>query len=1021
MFRPPVQSVSLCNLIVIFILCVFTSQALAADEKNKMIGVVAFKTGEVQISRDQAQFMPASLGEQIFLEDKIQTSEDGRLQILLKDETTFTLGPNAELIIDKFVYDPDVSNVEVSIKSGAFRFISGATASSGPDAVKLKLPKATLSIRGTEVIGDISPVGTQIILMSGIINVITDNDIKEISQHGWGVEVDENGDISEPSPVADITLENVIILLESKQENEDEDDAEDQLVANTQTSNEEESEEETEDEADNDSPETNSDADENNDPDNETDDENINTAQNGGANPDAEPAETETDPQPVATSNAAPLDVDGNLDGDGQLKTEDDQASEFDKIILASFQQDDTSETAPLNTDIIPENNLQTENDQLELTPEGQIKQPSSDRANTPPPADDQSNIINQLTSPVKTEAETEKLATEKTSEDDMKLVVIEANNNPNNAPPQNSPPPNNAPIAEAIEDLTLEDTSADDTFANIITKINANDPDGDELIFSIVNGLSDTSQAGYDSSITGTYGTLYLNTITGDLLFIPNDNAIEGLTADATEEFNLNISDGLNQITQILKSFITGTDDNLLSSNAAFSVLDTTSVAVNGFIDIDGNLSGSDPDATSLEFSIIVDGAVVTQVSSPASLYGPAPSPGEPNYEFITNIYANYDKAYDLGNSAYGTDIILNSQTGAFKIIPNGILIDALDDGETANEQVSFQVTNGIQTITRTLDINFQGAEDPPVIDAMDQNPMSLTSSQIDVAVARVEDRDIETIIDLTANLPSWIGFAQDPANPGIYLWSIDDNANNDPIVEHYLNGSIVINFQGKSGDQSTDILSKTLTFVCQTAKCSNFIQSTDAVTPVPTNSALIDLLDNAGGKISINSVLYETLTFTEMQNFFDTSSIGMFKRKYSVSSNDVYDGDWDVGHVVTANYGTQEVQSDVYLTFSNLQYVSNRGGSFTDIATFDWNSDRMNNPGTFTKTNIVVDTGLDTSVGNNFSVDVTHHVSFLKNNASQYALAGALEIIPSATNELGFGDPNNLINPTVVVLEPQ
>jgi hypothetical protein len=48
---------------------VFTSQALAADEKNKMIGVVAFKTGEVQISRDQAQFMPASLGEQIFLED----------------------------------------------------------------------------------------------------------------------------------------------------------------------------------------------------------------------------------------------------------------------------------------------------------------------------------------------------------------------------------------------------------------------------------------------------------------------------------------------------------------------------------------------------------------------------------------------------------------------------------------------------------------------------------------------------------------------------------------------------------------------------------------------------------------------------------------------------------------------------------------------------------------------------------------------------------------------------------------
>ena len=111
------------NLIVIFILCVFTSQVFANEDKAKMIGVVAFKAGEVSISRDQAQFMPSSLGEQIFLEDKIQTSADGRLQILLKDETTFTLGPNAELIVDKFIYDPDVSDVEVSIKSGAFRFI----------------------------------------------------------------------------------------------------------------------------------------------------------------------------------------------------------------------------------------------------------------------------------------------------------------------------------------------------------------------------------------------------------------------------------------------------------------------------------------------------------------------------------------------------------------------------------------------------------------------------------------------------------------------------------------------------------------------------------------------------------------------------------------------------------------------------------------------------------------------------------------------------------------------------------
>ena len=75
MFRASVQSVSLHNLIVIFILCVFTPQVFANEDKAKMIGVAAFKAGEVSISRDQAQFMPASLGEQIFLEDKIQTTD----------------------------------------------------------------------------------------------------------------------------------------------------------------------------------------------------------------------------------------------------------------------------------------------------------------------------------------------------------------------------------------------------------------------------------------------------------------------------------------------------------------------------------------------------------------------------------------------------------------------------------------------------------------------------------------------------------------------------------------------------------------------------------------------------------------------------------------------------------------------------------------------------------------------------------------------------------------------------------
>jgi hypothetical protein len=45
-----------------------------------------------------------SSGDRIFLGDKIETGPQAGLQIMLLDETIFTIGPNAAMVIDKFVY-----------------------------------------------------------------------------------------------------------------------------------------------------------------------------------------------------------------------------------------------------------------------------------------------------------------------------------------------------------------------------------------------------------------------------------------------------------------------------------------------------------------------------------------------------------------------------------------------------------------------------------------------------------------------------------------------------------------------------------------------------------------------------------------------------------------------------------------------------------------------------------------------------------------------------------------------------
>ena len=90
------------------------------------------------------------------------------MQIMLLDETVFTLGSGARLTMDEFVYDPATQSGSMStqITKGAFRFVSGKLAKSSPDAMKVRLPSANLSIRGTQVAGIVDEEGgSQIVLV----------------------------------------------------------------------------------------------------------------------------------------------------------------------------------------------------------------------------------------------------------------------------------------------------------------------------------------------------------------------------------------------------------------------------------------------------------------------------------------------------------------------------------------------------------------------------------------------------------------------------------------------------------------------------------------------------------------------------------------------------------------------------------------------------------------------------------------------------------------------------------------
>lgn len=127
--------------------------AALASGGPQVVGIAAALRNEVAISSGGvAQMRPAVLRERVALADRVQTGQRSQLQLMLLDRTTFTVGANARLTIDRFVYDPARGgNFDASVAKGAFRFLSGRRASPGSSSIRT--PIAVIGIRGTVIDG----------------------------------------------------------------------------------------------------------------------------------------------------------------------------------------------------------------------------------------------------------------------------------------------------------------------------------------------------------------------------------------------------------------------------------------------------------------------------------------------------------------------------------------------------------------------------------------------------------------------------------------------------------------------------------------------------------------------------------------------------------------------------------------------------------------------------------------------------------------------------------------------------
>jgi hypothetical protein len=131
---------------------------MPALAQEPVAGSVKIAEGKSEIVR-QSQAQPAVQGARLYQSDVLRTGGDGKLGVVLKDDTLISLGPDTELVLDEFVFVPVEDRMSLTTKMirGTAVFLSGTIGKLAPEKVKVDTPSASIGIRGTKFAVQVQP------------------------------------------------------------------------------------------------------------------------------------------------------------------------------------------------------------------------------------------------------------------------------------------------------------------------------------------------------------------------------------------------------------------------------------------------------------------------------------------------------------------------------------------------------------------------------------------------------------------------------------------------------------------------------------------------------------------------------------------------------------------------------------------------------------------------------------------------------------------------------------------------
>jgi hypothetical protein len=138
-------------------LALLNGPAAAAGEA----GTIKIIKGNVSIDR-AGKRAPVTVGDRVMSADRVITGADSAVGITLRDNTRLTAGPNSVVSLDKYSFDSTThaGELDASVKKGTLSVVSGKLAAAAPEKVSFRTPTATLGVRGTDFVIEVTDRGT---------------------------------------------------------------------------------------------------------------------------------------------------------------------------------------------------------------------------------------------------------------------------------------------------------------------------------------------------------------------------------------------------------------------------------------------------------------------------------------------------------------------------------------------------------------------------------------------------------------------------------------------------------------------------------------------------------------------------------------------------------------------------------------------------------------------------------------------------------------------------------------------